>query len=122
MERDIRNLFNENEYSKIEISKNHRIEFLQKLTHHNKKQHSFQIRNIFKIAASLVIILVCAVYYFNSNNQDEKISLQIQVAEIEKEYLINIEKEWESFKAVAEDSILVHKYKLKMLDFDKTEI
>lgn len=119
MEHDIRDLFKENKCSKIEIPKNHRTEFLEKLEHQNKKQNGFQRNTIFKIAASIAILLFCTVYFINSNNEVEKTPLQIQVAAIEKEYLTNIDKEWDSFIAVAEDSILVNKYKVKMLDFDK---
>lgn len=119
MEHDIRDLFKENKDSKIEIPKNHRTEFLEKLELQNRDRNGFQRKNMFKIVASVAIILVCVVFYFNSNNEVEKTSLQIQVAAIEKEYLTNIDKEWDSFIAVAEDSILVNKYKVKMLDFDK---
>ena len=119
MERDIRNLFNENEVSKKEIPKNHRSDFLKKLEQQNKKQNGLQRKNIFKIAASVAILLFCTFYYFNLNNKVEKTPLQIHLAEIEKEYLTSIDKEWDGFIAVAEDSILVNKYKVKMLDFDK---
>ncbi|MFK8059911.1 MAG: hypothetical protein AB8B78_07455 [Polaribacter sp.] len=119
MEHDIRDLFNKNEETHIEISKNHRIEFLQKLAHQHKKKSGFQSKNIYKIGAFIAIILVCIVYYFNSNHLVDKTPLQIQVAEIEKEYLNNIDKEWNSFIKVANDSVLVNKYKIKMRDFDK---
>ncbi|PQJ79832.1 hypothetical protein [Polaribacter porphyrae] len=119
MEHDIRDLFRENNDANIEIPKNHRAEFLDKLKYQHKKQNGFQRKSMFKIAASIAIILVCSVYYFYVNNQVEKTPLQIQVAAIEKEYLINIDKEWEQFIEVAEDSVLVNKYKIKMHDFDK---
>lgn len=119
MERDIRDLFTKNEEAHIEIPKNHRTEFLQKLAHQHKKKPSFLRNNIYKIVASVALVLACTVYYLSSISKVEKTPLQLQVAEIEKEYLINIDKEWESFIAVAEDSILVNKYKVKMLDFDK---
>ena len=119
MERDIRDLFKENKDINIEMPPKHRTEFLQKLAHQNKKQKSFIRNNIYKIVSTVAIILACTVYYFISTFKVEKTSLQIQIAEIEKEYLISIDNEWESFLAVAEDSVLVNKYKVKMLDSDK---
>ena len=119
MEHNIKELFKVDDFPKKEIPKNHRNDFLNKLELQHKKQNGFQRKNIFKIAVSVVTLLFCTLYYFNTNKEISKTTLQIQVAEIEKEYLTNIDKEWENFIEVAEDSILVSKYKIKMHDFDK---
>ncbi len=119
MERDIRELFQENDDLNIEIPKNHKADFLNKLAHQHKKNKRFQQITIFKIAAFAVIILSGTFYYFSANNTIEKTPLQIQVAAIEKEYLTNIYEEWKDFIEVAKDTVLVKKYKIKMQDFDK---
>ena len=46
----------------------------------------------------------------------KKTALEIQFEGIENEYLININKEWNAFIEVANDTILIRKYKEKLKD------
>ena len=118
MERDIRDLFKNDDTGKKKLPSSHREEFLEKLKRSSKKQKKFY--NNWKVVASIVILFSVGFYFINSNETKQKTpTLLVQVKKIEKEYLININKEWENFIEVTQDSILVNKYKIKMQDFDK---
>ena len=117
MERNIRDLFKNDDESNLEIPENHRAEFLEKLTKQNSKNKGFSKRKIVSIVASVVILVSFSIYFFQVNDA-KKLPFQVQVAEIEKEYLSSIDKEWQKFIEVAKDSILVKKYEQKLNDFD----
>jgi len=115
MKRDIRELFNIEEDIKHELSPNHREDFLSKL---NAKE-SPKSNKIFwlKIAAVVVIALTVGFFILEKPNVEEN-PLIAQVAQVEKEYLANIETEWKNFKAIATDSVLVERYEKRLMDLD----
>ena len=118
MERDIRDIFKENEVSDKEIPQFHREEFTKKLNELNQKSNS---KNRFKIAlsAAAIIFFITALLFPKSDaSKVNNHTIQKEVAKFEKEYLKNINKEWKQFLAISKDSILIKKYEIKLKDFD----
>ena len=117
MEHDIRDLFDRNEEPKRELPKNHREEFLEKLNTQTSKKTKTKSFFFLKIASSILLIICCVYFYLDDVSYTQKIAktqVQIQVEMIEKEYLINTDKEWNSFIEIANDSVLVRKYREKL--------
>ena len=78
-------------------------------------------KNRFKIALSVVAIIVFTTVLLFPKNDDSEVNktlIQIEVAKFEKEYLKNINKEWQQFLAISNDSILIKKYEVKLKGFD----
>ena len=121
MERDIRDLFKENEVSDKEIPQFHREEFTKKLNELNQKSNKNNSKNRFKMALSVAAIIVFTTVLLFPKNDDSEVNktlIQIEVAKFEKEYLKNINKEWQQFLAISNDSILIKKYEVKLKNFD----
>tara|TARA_R110002126_G_scaffold30602_1_gene99744 strand:+ start:1832 stop:2365 length:534 start_codon:yes stop_codon:yes gene_type:complete len=117
MERDIRDLFKEKKDIKIELPKNHREEFFQKLHYVDKERPKKKNVVLLKIAAVIALVFCGTFFYFkdfSSIKKTAKTEIQVQIELFENEYLTNINKEWESFIKVANDSVLVKKYKVKL--------
>ncbi|MDX6745604.1 hypothetical protein SHK09_02270 [Polaribacter sp. PL03] len=124
MEHDIRNMFDEKDFKKKELPEFHKDEFLIKL----KKSSNIQKKNTtffsYKYAAILVVIgVLCFFRFSNTNTRLKQESVLLQVENIEKVYFDNIDKEWNSFLKITNDSILVDKYQVKLyklsLDYKK---
>ena len=114
MERDIRDLFKvKNDFNK-DLPKNHREDFIKKLGEHQPKKESKKSYRFLKIAASLLLIISCVLLYKNTIALPQKSAIELQMQAIEKDYLISIKKEWNSFKEIATDTILVNKYEEKL--------
>jgi Lhr-like helicase len=118
MERDIRGLFDKNEEQKKGLPKNHREDFIKKLGEHQPKKESKRSYKFLKIVASFLLIITCVYMYKNIIATTVKSAFEIQVEAIEKEYLSNIDKEWNSFIEVANDTILIKKYEVKLKESD----
>ena len=117
MKRDIRDLFKEEDDFKS-LPDNHRTEFLEKL----KKQPEKKSTDFpwLKIAALLLVALTVGFSIFYDKPDEADVSTIIaQIEAVEAEYLKNIETEWKSFVAIAEDDILVARFKKKLDDLDK---
>ncbi|WP_418639124.1 hypothetical protein [Winogradskyella sp.] len=115
MKQDIRNLFKEEDELKT-LPEDHSTEFLEKLRKQSKKELSF---SWLKIVAVLLIALTIgfSVYY----NQPEAVKVSpiiAQVEAVEAEYLASIEEEWQSFVAIADDAVLVERFRKKLKDLD----
>ena len=122
MKRDIRDLFKEEDDFKS-LPFNHRTEFLERL----KKQPMKKSANSLwlKIAAVLLISLTVGLSIFYDTSDETEVSpIVAQIELVEAEYLKNIETEWRNFIAIAEDELLVERFrkKLKELDADYQEI
>lgn len=114
MERDIRDLFKvKNDFNK-DLPKNHREDFIKKLGEHQPKKKSKKSYKFLKIAASLLLIISCVLLYKNTISLPQKSAIELQMQAIEKDYLSSIKKEWNSFKEIATDTILVNKYEEKL--------
>jgi uncharacterized protein HemX len=117
MKRDIRDLFKAEENLRS-LPENHRDEFLQKLKKHPKKKQGMAFW--LKIAAVAVIGLAVAFsLYYKQPNEPQVSPIIAQVEAVEAEYLKDIEAEWESFIAIAEDEVLVARFKKKFDELDK---
>ena len=100
MEKDIRELFDAEEFLQKKLPADHELEFIQKLKEQKpekKRAGSFFL----KIAASIAIIFTIG--YFTINVGDSQTELQKQVAQIEKNYLKQIDQEWKTFEQTAKD-------------------
>ncbi|TCK66776.1 hypothetical protein DFQ05_2050 [Winogradskyella wandonensis] len=119
MKRDIRELFkNEVEDTKHELPRNHREEFLAKLNS-EKSNESNKSNYLFLRIAAVVVIALTVGFFTLQKPEAEENPLVAQVAQVEKEYLANIETEWQNFKAIATDSVLVKRYEKRLLDLDE---
>jgi len=121
MKRDIRDLFEEDDLKTL--PDNHRTEFLEKLNKQPKKKRaSFPW---LKMAAALLVALIVGFSMFYTKSTNENVSSIIaQIEAVEAEYLEDIEKEWENFVTIADDEILVARFKKRLdeLDNDYQEI
>lgn len=116
MKQDIRNLFKEDDELKT-LPKNHRTEFLNKLKKPTKNKYTSNVW--FKIAATLIIALTVGLSLIYTKPKTEEVSPIIaQIEAVEAEYLKNIETEWKRFVAIADDSVLVDRFKKKLDDLD----
>ncbi|WP_405610158.1 hypothetical protein [Polaribacter sp. Asnod1-A03] len=118
MEHDIRDLFSKSESPKKELPKFHRKDFITKLDGMKNSKDKKKTYYFLKIAASILVLLFCGYFYQNTNSTPTKTAFEIQFEGIEKEYLINIDKEWNAFIEVANDTILIRKYKEKLKESD----
>lgn len=118
MEHDIRDLFKNKEYSLKKLPTAHRKEFIKKLDGVKNSRNTKSSFYFLKIAASVLLILFCGYFYQNMYSKPTKTALEIQFEGIENEYLININKEWNAFIEVANDTILIRKYKDKLKESD----
>jgi len=116
MKRNIRDLFKEEENLKLP-PENHRTEFLEKLKTQNKKP---SVTTWLSIAAVIIIALTIGFNVFEKSIEVEEVApIVAQIERVEKEYLKDIETEWESFIALAEDEVLVERFRKKLNDLDK---
>jgi len=117
MEQDIRKLFDSEDQVTIQkLPTNHRKDFLLKLQKQNKTQKQFYV---LQIAASFLFLFgfVIALYNVNSKNKDE-FSMEKQMNIIEKQYLSDIEKEWQKFVSVTDDTLLIKRFDKKLTDLN----
>ncbi|MFD1063411.1 hypothetical protein ACFQ1Q_09160 [Winogradskyella litorisediminis] len=118
MKRDIRELFkDEVDVTKHELPENHRKEFLAKLNS-EKINESNTSKYLFLRIAAVVVIALTVGFFTLQKPVGEENPLIAQVAQVEKEYLANIEAEWQNFKAIATDSVLVKRYEKRLTDLD----
>lgn len=110
MEKDLRKLFGTDEVSTKKLPKNHEEEFLQKLEKQTTKRKN--PRTFFwRVAASITIVLAVGYFAITMLGNNTQTPLQKQVAQIEKNYLKQIDQEWETFVKTANDPDLVTYYK-----------
>jgi peptidoglycan hydrolase CwlO-like protein len=114
MERDIRDLFSKDDVDKKDIPKNHREDFIKKLGEHQPEKEPKKTYIFLKIVASFLLIIMCVYFYQNTDVSPSKTAVEIQMQAIEKDYLSSINKEWNSFKKIATDTILIKKYEEKL--------
>lgn len=122
MKQDIRPLFKDDVVAKKQLPANHRTEFLEKLKSEQKpKANTFLW---LKIAGVLVVGLLIGTAIFNAETIEQPSPIIAQIEAVEAEYLKNIDMEWQSFIAIANDDKLVKRFeeKLNELDLDYKEI
>lgn len=122
MEKDLRNLFETDAFPKKKLPKTHEEEFLQKLEAQAPKKRNTK-GFFFRVAASVAILIALGYFVMNSTGNNTQTELQKQVAQIEKNYLKQIDQEWETFVRTAKDPELVKYYKDRLdrlkEDYDK---
>ena len=116
MQRDIRDLFKEDERLKT-LPESHRTEFLGKLkTSKEKKRNPFIW---LKIAAVLVIGLMIGYAVINRDSEKNVSPMIAQIEAVEAEYLRDIQEEWQNFVAITDDKVLVERFKKRLDELDK---
>ena len=118
MKRDIRTLFNtETPEAPKAPPANHRQEFIKKLDAqqiHKSSQYYWP-----KIAATIMITLAVALTVYYTADEEKDVSPFIaEIEAVETQYLERIELEWENFVAVAQDSVLVARFRKKLDELD----
>jgi len=124
MKRDIRTLFKEENLENKKLPENHRAAFLNKLkaskTEKIKPKNKFLV---YKIAAS-ILLFVSLGYFINKAFDTESVietsQLVEQIETVEKQYLNEIDKEWQSFLALTKDKKLVSRYEKKLASLDES--
>ena len=117
MKQDIRDVFKDSVASGKQLPDHHRQEFYDKL----KAQESKQSTSWFwlKIAAIFILALTVGFLVFVNDSNAAKVSpIVAQIEAIEGEYLKDIDLEWEKFVAIADDEVLVERFRRKLEDLD----
>ena len=103
----------------IELPENHREDFIGKLDTQHKKKRGFKKSTLLKIGAVVLLLFSVSTYFINDDKSKPKEnSFRVQIKAIEKEYLQNIDNEWQQFLEISSDSILIKKYETKLQNFD----
>ena len=116
MKRDIRDVFKEEDELKI-LPDNHRAAFLEKLQKQSQKKSSLQMW--LRIAAIAVVALTVGFNLFNNQPEENISPMLAQIEAVETEYLQDIEKEWQNFIAIANDEVLIVRFKKRLDALDK---
>lgn len=116
MKQDIRDLFKEDEDLKTP-PENHRSEFLDKLKTQNKsKKRGY---TWLKIVAVVIVALTVGFSIFYKKPVENVSPMLAQVEAVEEEYLKEINAEWENFVAIANDEVLVARFKKRLDALDR---
>ena len=122
MEQDIRKLFNTEDETNHQLPLTHRGEFQDKLKQATQKQKP-SFKWVYKYAAIAILFLSLGYIFIQQDVvgsiEPEETALQLQLKEVEQQYLNHIEKEWESFKTLTDDDRLVERYEQKLEDLNK---
>ncbi|MCK0110191.1 hypothetical protein MWU58_12860 [Flavobacteriaceae bacterium S0825] len=123
MEQDIRKLFKTEMEADKKLPVSHRDEFQKKLKDYKlKRSQKNSIQSVFKYAAAIILFVALGYVSLNKLTQESIIkesALELQIKEVEQQYLENIEKEWQSFKALTDDKKLVERYKKELDDLNR---
>lgn len=124
MKHDIKEYIKALKFEKQELPVGHREEFYNKLKSNRSIKHSnFNKSYLVKIAALILLFVALGFIGFNWNNNSSKTivkttPIEKQLETIEKEYLANIDLEWQNFLELAKDENLIQRYKSKLEDLD----
>ncbi|GAB4156917.1 MAG: hypothetical protein Tsb0033_08130 [Winogradskyella sp.] len=116
MKQDIRDFFKDREDLKTPPA-NHRNEFLEKL----KKQNQSKKVSLkwLKIAAVFIVALTVGISVFYKEKTENVSPMIAQIEAVEAEYLKEINTEWENFVAIANDEVLVARFKKRLDALDR---
>lgn len=121
MKRDIRKLFEKDDFKREKLPVNHREEFIQKLRKTKiKKSKKKRTSSYWNAAASIVLVLSIGYFVLNTDNNtpNKPSELELQVQQIEKDYLKQINDEWHNFIKITKDQKLIDRYKEKLDNLD----
>lgn len=117
MEHDIRDLFKKDDFEKKKLPNSHTKEFIQKLEDTTFIKQKKTIFSMYKIAGIFLLMIVGFTIYFNFLQEDKHLenkSIIVQIKNIEQEYIKNIDKEWQQFIKITNDTFLINKYHKKL--------
>jgi hypothetical protein len=120
MEHDIRTLFGKEDFEKKELPRSHQKDFIKKLKNASIKKEKKRNYFSYKVASVLMIIIFGASLYFTLNLQEGETNpplILVKIENIEKEYIANINKEWDRFLKIAKDTILIKRYEKKLYQY-----
>ena len=117
MKRDIRKIFNTDEFPKKKLPDFHEDEFLKKLETLNKMKKPKPTFKIWKVAVSIALVFSVGYYLLDVKTETDSTFIT-KIEQVEKEYLQNIEAEWYTFVKLTSDKKLIEKYKEKLLTLD----
>lgn len=121
MKRDIRELFKYDDFEVKNLPENHREEFEEKLKlAKTEKPKKRRFSMFLKTAASIALLISVGYYVLNQKPETIKrpTPLELQVQQIEQDYLQEIDSEWKSFLKVTNDQKLINKYREKLDNLD----
>ncbi|WP_394747951.1 hypothetical protein [Spongiimicrobium salis] len=122
MQQDLRNLFKK-EDSILELPQNHKEDFLVKLRVSQKGTNQRRwLRSGYGIAAVLVLFLGAITGFFtllDAEKTTAQSTIVQQIESMEKEYLANINREWQNFLILTTDRDLVKRYEKRLDDLGK---
>jgi len=118
MKQDIRDLFSaDDEFGYNKLPVNHKKDFVDKLKANSKsKKKNWRW---FQVAAVVLICFGLGFVFLDNETTDDDQILIAQIEKVEKEYLKNINTEWQNFLAIATDQNLINRYEEKLSDLDK---
>jgi hypothetical protein len=125
MQKDIRNLFKDEDVSGKKLPESHRNEFLEQLKASKpEKEKTTNYKLVYKIAVMLALFFAIGFVVFNQFKKEaiemvETSTIEQQMERIEQQYLANIETEWQNFLALAKDENLIKRYKKRLNNLDK---
>ncbi len=117
MKQDIRKLFEQHDEVTKKLPKNHRAEFLEKLKTSDVEPTKNTANFWLRIGAAIIICVGLSVFFFKNTLDDptqSKLEIVQQIERVEKEYLKNIDKEWQQFLQLVDDETLITRYEEKL--------
>ncbi|WP_426430945.1 hypothetical protein ACPX19_00950 [Winogradskyella sp. HB-48] len=116
MKQDIREFFKDQEDLKTP-PRNHRKEFLDKLKAQNQSKKVS--RKWLKVVAVVIVALTLGFTVLYKKPTEDVSPIIAQVEAVEAEYLKEIDAEWDNFIAIADDEVLVVRFRKRLDDLDK---
>ncbi|WP_456442157.1 hypothetical protein [Psychroserpens sp.] len=118
MKQDIRGLFKVDDATGKQLPDNHKQEFYDKLKSSQTIRESISWIWLKISAAFLIALTVGSLVFFNNSNEVIVFPIVAQIEAIEDEYLKDIETEWDNFVAIADDEVLIERFRKKLEDLD----
>ncbi|MDY2587245.1 hypothetical protein [Winogradskyella aquimaris] len=116
MKQDIREFFKDQEDLKTPPA-NHRKEFLDKLKAQNQSKKVGQ--KWLNVVAVVIVALTLGFTVLYKKPTEEVSPIIAQVEALEADYLKEINTEWDNFIAIADDEVLVVRFRKRLDDLDK---
>jgi len=124
MKQDIRKILEDKVVSNKKLSESHRAEFITKLKASRSTAKNSQQFIIYRVAAVIVVLITMGYFTYNLTRiQEPKVSqsqtMIAQMETIEREFLKNIDTEWQNFLMLAKDEKLVKRFEQRLDNLDK---
>jgi len=124
MNKEIRKILEDKVVSNKKLSESHRAEFITKLKASRSTAKNSQQFIIYRVAAVIVVLITMGYFTYNLTRiQEPKVSqsqtMIAQMETIEREFLKNIDTEWQNFLMLAKDEKLVKRFEQRLDNLDK---